>query len=116
MLGFINRPLRQQPGMDQYKLSLSIKQRLLPEPGDEFVAIRGVQDLRQRIASTESGQPGRDGEEEQIVIAKDRDGGPTEFLNIAEDMERSRTAIDEVPREPEAILLRIESNRLGELL
>ena len=50
------------------------------------------------------------------MVAKDRDGGRTKIFNVSEDVKRIRTSVDEVPCEPETILLRIESNCLCESL
>jgi hypothetical protein len=57
-LGFLDRPLRQEPGMHQHKFLFSVEQRLLSEPGHEVVAIRSVKNLRQRITWAKGGKPG----------------------------------------------------------
>lgn len=116
LLGLFNRPLRQQPGMDQHTVPFPVEQRLLPEPGEEFITIGSLQDLRQCIASAERGHPPSDSEEKQIMITEDRDRGRPQILNVPEDVERIRTSIDEISRKPQTILLRIESNRLREPL
>jgi hypothetical protein len=69
--------------MHQDTIVLPVEQRLLPQPGHEFVAVRGIQDLRQGIATTEGGQTRCHGEEKQVVIAEDRDGGRPEIPDVA---------------------------------
>lgn len=101
--------------MDEYIGALSIEQGLLSEPGREFVAIRGVQDLAQRIIAAQGCQAGRSGQQEQVVIAEYGDRCRSEPTNITQNGEGIRPAIDEIPYEPETILRRIESNRLCEV-
>ncbi len=93
-----------------------MEQRLLSEPCEEFIAIRGVQDLRERIAPPKRGHPCGDRKEKEIMVAKDRDGGRTKIFNVSEDVKRIPTSIDQVPCEPETIVSRIESNCVRELL
>ena len=51
----------------------------------------------------------------QVVIAEHGDRSRPEVPDIAKDTKRVRPAIDEIPHEPETVLCRIESDRLGEL-
>ena len=55
LLSILNGPLRQEPGMDQHPLTFAMEQRLPSEPGEEFIAIRAFQDLRNRIALSKRG-------------------------------------------------------------
>jgi hypothetical protein len=73
--------------MDEYIGALSIEQGLLSEPGREFVAIRSVQDLAQRIIAPKGCQAGRSGQQEQVVIAEHGDCCRPEFTNISQNTE-----------------------------
>lgn len=112
--GFLDGPLREQSRMDEHIFSLVMEQRALLQPDHEIIAIRCLKDLGKGVLRTETGRPGCNGQEKQIVITQYSHSGLTEALDITQDFQRIRSSIDQVADEPEAISRWDEADEVGQ--
>lgn len=94
--GLINGPLWEESRVNHQERSLAMMERLAAEPGDQFIAIVGVQDVANCILVSY----GRDAscccEQEEIMIAQYNLGGIAEPTHESEEGERVGASIDEV--------------------
>jgi len=89
-------------------VTLAVKQGPLDEPVDEYVAIRRVKNVVERIASSRFTCPSAALDEMEVVITENCDRARAEPSNEAQHFERARPAIHEVADKPQAIPRRIE--------
>ena len=91
-----------------------VEQRLVAQPEEEFLAIMGLEDTGQGILFAESQGAGGCGQEMQVVVAQDADGGVTQATHEAQQAQGVRPAVDQIARKPEAIDGGIEVDAIEE--
>jgi hypothetical protein len=87
----------------------------MPQPVDQLYTIGRIEDVADRILWTQGYHTGCHGDQEQIVISKDGRRGAVQILDVSEDSERVRPAIDQVSNEPQSIFCRIKGDALKEV-
>ena len=81
----------------------------------ELVAVGCFEDRPERVLPVRLRVARGDGQEVQIVVAEDADGGGAERLHVAQDGKRIGAAIDEIADEPQAIALLRKADELEQL-
>ena len=85
------------------------------QPAQELVAIGCLEDRRDGVVPVRLRVPGRDGQQVEIVVAEDGDGGIAQRLHFAQHRERLGAAVDEIADEPETVALRCEADEREQL-
>lgn len=80
-----------------------VMQRLPPQPFEEVVPVRGVENVLNGVFRPQTDDLLRYGEQEQVVIAEDHLGGGAELFEIAKDAEGAWATIDQISDAPEAV-------------
>jgi hypothetical protein len=92
-----------------------VSQRLMPQPGNQFVAVGCVENLTERLKTFALAHlAGRKGEQVQIVIAKHGNRRVTERFYKSECFQRFGPAVDEVTRKPERVVGGVEADGVEE--
>ena len=79
------------------------------------MGVRCFQNLRQGVTGARRRESGGNGEQEDIVIAENRQRGGAEITNVAQNMEGVRAPVDEIADKPQPVLLRIKVKSFCEL-
>ncbi len=85
-----------------------MKQRPPGQPLEQGIAVFGGQQFIQSIVAADAGASQRNRQEMQVVIAESDGGGLAQRANPAQHAEGLRTAIDQIPDEPQSIAIRGE--------
>lgn len=93
-----------------------IVQRLSPEPLQQLRPIVGGEDILNRVFRPQRNNAFRDGEQEQVVIAKDDLCGRPELFEITKDAKGVRASIDQIADAPEAVYGRIKPEEFEQSL
>ena len=101
--------------MDQELVAFERDQRPAGEPVQKLVAVGCFEDRRERVLPVRLRVARGHGQEVQIVVAEDGDGGGAERLHVAQDGKRIRAAIDEIADEPQAIARLGKADELEQL-
>ncbi len=89
--------------MHKDKRIFSIEQRLLTEPCDEFIMIWCGQDPLEGVFLAHRRYAFGDSQQEQVMVAQDDNRSIAKILDVAEDAQRIRAAVDEIADKPETI-------------
>ena len=93
-----------------------IVQRLSPEPLQQLRPIVGGEDILNRVFLPQRNNAFRDGEQEQVVIAKDDLCGRPKLFEITKDAKGVRASIDQIADAPEAVYGRIKPEEFEQSL
>lgn len=85
-----------------------VQDRLVAQPEQQFLAVGGIEDLGNSIFLAYLDRPGSHGQEMQVMIAEYTDGGITEAMHEAQQLQRVWSFVDEIPGKPEAVNVRIK--------
>ena len=110
--GLRHAPLRQQPGVHQHVVVLRMQQALVAQPVQQFVAVRRVENLVQRIGAVQLRHAFRDGEQMQVVVAEHGDRAVAQRLDQPQHLQRTRSAVHQVADQPQPVCRRIETGIL----
>lgn len=91
-------------------LQIVVQQRAIAEPIDDIRGVWRGQDRLKRIARHRRSRTGGSREKMQIVIAENDGGAVAQIDDPAEDVQRIRSAINEVADEPQFVRTGIERN------
>ena len=84
-------------------VAIADNQRAARQPVDQLVAIGRCEDGVQRVAAMWLAVPSGDRQQMEIMVAEDRARGVAERRHFAENFQRFRAPIDQIPDEPQAI-------------
>ena len=86
--------------MDEQQITLYDNQGPPGEPVQQLVAIRRLENRRDRVLLMRPRMSRGHGQQMQVVVAEHRDRRGAETLDLAQHRERIRTAVDEIADEP----------------
>ncbi len=95
------RPLRQHAGMDHQETVLEDRQRLVPQPVDQRIAVGGAEDVVEGVPLAQLAHAGGDRQQVDVVVAQHR-AGPSALAqhdDPSQRAERIRPAVDQVADE-----------------
>lgn len=111
-LCLFDRPLRQESGVDHEVGTVTMMERLLSEPGEQFTAIFCRQDILNGVFRSQRDDAFSHGEQKQVVVPQYRSCCWTETFDVAQDVERAGASINQVADKPEAVYGRIKSDKV----
>ena len=100
--------------MDEQETAVDDDQWPAPQPAENHVSIGRLQDGRDRVAPALFRVPGGDRQQVKVVVAQHGDRGGAERHHLAQHVERSGAAVDEIADEPEPVLAGGETDELEE--
>jgi hypothetical protein len=106
--GVVDRPLRQEAGMNHEVGAFVMVQWLPPEPLQQLSPIVGGEDVVDRVFRPHGDDLFRYSQQEQIVIAQDDPYGGAKLFEVAKDAKGVRATIDQIADGPQAISGRIK--------
>ena len=93
-------PLRQHPGMHHQECVLEVGQRPMPEPIDQVIPVRRLENLIQRIARFRRTHPRDHRQQMHIVIAQDGGSALLQADQLAQRGQRIGATIDQIADKP----------------
>lgn len=102
--------------MDHGKRVFSIEKALVPEPCEELIAIRCSEDGLHSIFRTYCGNVLGDRKEKEVMVAQDDDSPIAKVLDIAKDVQRIRTTVDQIADKPQSVGAWIEPDQFKKAL
>ena len=104
----VDRPARQHARVHHQNIAFAPGQFLLPQPVQQFVAVRRIQNLVERIALVHTSKAFGQRQQVQIVVAEHADGGITQISDGPQHGQRIRSAIDQIADKPQPVGCRVE--------
>jgi len=108
----VHRPARQHARVHHEERAIAPGQFLLSQPDQQFVAVRRIQYLVERIAFVHPPETFGQRQQVQIVVAEHTDGGISQFPDGPQHRQRSRPAVDQIAHKPQPVGARVEPDRI----
>jgi len=108
-------PGRQEARVHHRELAVDGDQRPRGEPCQQRVAIRRRENGIERVVAMRLAMSRGDRQQVKVVIAKHGDGRVAERHHFAQHGKRIGSAIDEIPDEPQAVVVRREPDEIEQL-
>jgi len=106
--GFLHRPLRQQAGMHQRIVVLGIKQPLVAQPVEQFVAVWRRQHLIDGVLAMRFDEAVGDRQQVQVVVAEHDHRLVAQRPCPAQHRQRIRPAVDQIAHQPQPVARGVE--------